>query len=232
MLTRELLKTGITGLDDVLGGGILRNSIVTVSGSTGCGKSTFAMQFLVAGATKFKEPGLYITIEESRETLMFHMSGYSWDLEKLEKSKLLMFLDYPIYEVDQFLNQNNAIQEIIQTLGVRRVVIDSVMPLAVYFSNDDERKRGFLKLMENLRKWNATTLIISEDTPATTQDVLPDTKYGIETFSDAWIHIYYLYGGRGKERSRAVEILKLKGMQHSSKIHPASIDNNGFTVNP
>ncbi|MBI2080032.1 hypothetical protein HYT84_04655 [Candidatus Micrarchaeota archaeon] len=75
-----------------------------------------------------------------------------------------------------------------------------------------------------MRKWRVTTLIISEDTPATTQDVLPDTRYGIER-----LHLYFLYD-RGKERRRALEVLKMKGVHHSTKIYPIEISKNGFTV--
>lgn len=229
-MKREFVKSGIPGLDELLGGGFLHGSVITLSGPTGCGKSTFAMQFLVEGILKFKEPGIYIAIEETHDSMHFHMSGYTWDLDKLEKSRKLIFLDYPVYEIDQFLNQYSAIQEIINSTGAKRVVIDSIMPLALYFPNDDERKKGFLKLIENIRKWDTTTLIVSEDTPATTQDVLPETRYGIETFTDGWVHIYSMFSPKTRERSRAVEVLKMKGVSHSRKIHSAKIDENGFTI--
>ena len=230
MLKREFVKTGIPGLDEICGGGFPRESIITLSGPTGCGKSTFGMQFLVEGAVKYKQPGLYISIEQDKQSMFLHMSGYKWDLEKLEKGKQLVFLDYPLHEVDQFMQQNSAIAEIINTTGVERVVIDSVMPLAILFANDDERKRGFLSLIDHIRKWGATVLIISEDTPATTQDVLPDTRYGIETLSDGWMHIYFLYD-KSRERKRAVEVIKLKGVAHSSKIYPLELGDDGFKVN-
>jgi len=229
-MKREFVKCGIPGLDKISGGGLLHGSVITLSGPTGCGKSTFAMQFLVEGAMKYKEPGLYISIEESKDSMYFHMSGYTWNLEKLEKDRQLVFLDYPVYEVDQFMNQYSAIAEIINSSGAKRVVIDSIMPLALYFPNEDERKKGFLKLIDNIRKWGVTTLIVSEDTPATTQDVLPDTKYGIETFTDGWIHIYYMFSPKTQERTRAVEVLKMKGVAHSTKIYPAKIDKDGFTI--
>lgn len=229
MFKREFLKTGIPGLDQICGGGLPRDSIVTLSGPTGSGKSTFGMQYLVEGASKYKEPGLYISIEETKDSMHANMSGYTWDLEKLEKGKQLVFLDYPVSEVDQFVAQNSAIAEIINTMGITRVVVDSIMPVALLFPNDDERKKGFLKLVENIRKWHVTTLIISEDTPATTQDVLPDTRYGVESFTDGWLHLYFLYD-RGKERRRALEVLKMKGVQHSTKIYPVEISKNGFTV--
>lgn len=229
-MKREIVETGIPGFDKLLGGGLLHGSVITLSGPTGCGKSTFAMHFLVEGIMKYKEPGIYIAIEESRESMRFHMSGYTWDLDKLEKSRKLVFLDYPVYEVDQFLNQYSAIQEIINSVGARRVVVDSIMPVALYFKDEDERKKGFLQLIDNIRKWDTTTLIVSEDTSATKQGSLPETKYGVETFTDGWIHIYSTFDPKKRERTKAIEILKMKGINHSRKIHPAKIDKNGFSV--
>ncbi len=225
----ELVKTGISGLDTILGGGIPKGSVVTLSGPTGSGKSTFGMQFLIEGAKK-GEPGLYIAIEETRQTTYAAMSGYGWDLEQLEKEKKFMLLDYPVYEVDQFLTQNSAIAGIVNKMGIKRIVIDSIMPVALRFKDEDERKKGFLKFIDIVRSWGAVTLIISEDTPASTQDVMPDTRYGVETFTNGWIHIYYMYSPKSQERRRAVEVLKMKGIKHSSRIYEAELGKNGFEI--
>lgn len=229
-MKREVLKTGIEGLDAMLDGGLTKGSITTLSGPTGCGKSTLAMQFLVNGAEKYQEPGLYIALEETRSSTYSNMAGYSWDIAKLEREKKILFLDYPIHEVDQFLSKNSAIEELVMTMGIERLVVDSAMPIALLFQTDDERQKGFLRLIENIRRWGTTTLIVSEDTPATTQDVLPRTKYGIESLTDAWIHMYYLYDEDGGRR-RAIEVLKMKGARHMTRIVPLEIGAEGVTVN-
>lgn len=228
-MKREIVQTGMDGLDAMLSGGLTKGSITTLSGPTGCGKSTLAMQFLVNGAEKYKEPGLYIALEETRDTTYSNMAGYDWDVQKLEREKKILFLDYPIHEVDQFLFKNSAIEELVATMGIERVVIDSIMPIALLFQSDDERQKGFLKLIENIRRWNTTTIIVSEDTPATTQDVLPRTKYGMESLTDAWMHMYYLYDQEG-ERKRALEVLKMKGVPHATRIVPLEIRANGVNV--
>lgn len=230
MIARGLLRTGIPGMDDILNGGAPQGSIITLSGPTGCGKSTLGMQFLIEGIRKYKQPGLYIAIEETRSSMLGNLAGFGWDFERLEKEKQFMFLDYPLYEVDQFLQQNNAIGEIIATLGIKRVVVDSIMPVALHFPSDDERKKGFLKLMDSIRRWGTTTLIISEDTPATVQDIMPNTRYGLETLTDGWIHMYYLYSAKTRERTRAIEVIKMKGAPHSSKIHACAITRSGFVM--
>ncbi len=222
----KLMNSGIPGLDKILGGGFLEGSIVTVSGPTGCGKSTMALQFLL----DTPEPGLYISIEESKRDFFFHMSGYKWDLQQEERERRLIILDYPIYEVDQILNQYSAIQEIIQTTGIKRVVIDSIMPIALFFPGDEERKKGFLKLIDNIRKWGVTTIIVAQDEATESLQRLPYTNFGIENYTDGWINIYYRYNAEKGERVRSVEVLKMKGVEHSTRIYPAHMDSMGFQV--
>lgn len=229
-MERRFVKSGIPGLDEVLGGGLLEGSIVTLGGRSGSGRSTFALQFLYNGAVQYNEPGLYISIEESKQDFFFHMSGYNWDLEKAELDQKLLFLDYPIYEVDQILTQYGAIQEIINSTGVKRVVIDSVMPIALFFPGGDERKKGFLKLIDNLRKWGTTTVLVAEDTTSQNVGSLPSSAYGIESFTDGWINIYYHYDDKIGERIRAVEVIKMKGLCHSNKAYPAMMDEDGFRI--
>ncbi len=229
-MERKFIKSGVPGLDALLGGGILEGSIVTVSGPTGSGKSTLAAQFICNGAREADEPGVYIAIEESRKDFLFHMSGFNFDFEGLEKDRKFVFLDYPVHEVDQIVNQSTAIYEIIRNTGARRVVIDSIMPIALYFHQDDERKKGFLKFIENLRKWNVTVMIVSEDLRLTDQQGSPSSQYGIESFTDGWINLFYKYDERTMERKRYIEVIKMKGVAHSSKSVPAAIGSDGLII--
>lgn len=229
MIRRQFIKTGIPGLDEICGGGFLRKSIITLSGPTGSGKSTLALQFLVEGALKYKEPGLYIMIEESRDSFLFHMSSYSWDLGAMEEERKLVLLDYPVFEVGQFLD-STAIEEIINSVAIERVAIDSITPIGMLFKDEDERKHGFMKLISNIRKWGTTTLLISEDTPMTSADFLPDTKYGLEKLTDGWVHLYSLYDHVKGERTRSLEVIKMKGAAHQNRIFPAKLGDTGFTL--
>lgn len=230
MMERRFIKSGIPGLDEVLGGGMLEGSVVTVSGPTGGGKSTLAAQFIHNGAAESDEPGLYIAIEESRGDFFFHMSGYTWDFAGLEKTRKFVLLDYPIHEVDQIVNQSGAIGEIINSTGTKRVVIDSIMPIALFFKGDDDRRKGFLKFIENLRKWGTTTLIVSEDIKMTGPGGVPATEYGIESFTDGWINLSFRYDDETKERVRYLEVIKMKGVQHSAKSYPVMLDKDGFRI--
>ncbi len=230
MAERKFIKSGIPGLDSVLGGGILEGSIVAVSGPTGVGKSTFAAQFLYNGAVESNEPGIYISIEESRKDFFFHMGGYDWDFASLERDRKFILLDYPIHEVDQIVSQPGAIAEIINSTGVKRVVIDSIMPIALYFPDEHARKTGFLKFIENLRKWGVTIMIVSEDTKMAGSGSKPGSEYGIESFTDGWINLFFRYDDRRMERDRYVEVVKMKGAAHSANSYPVQLTGKGFAV--
>ncbi len=229
-MERRFIKSGIPGLDEVAGGGLLDGSIITVSGPTGSGKSTLAAQFLLNGAIKHNEPGLYISIEENRNDFFFHMSGYEWDLTALESERKFILLDYPIHEVDQIINQASSIAEIINTAGVKRVVIDSIMPVALFFHGEEEREKGFLRFIENLRKWGVTVMIISENQKIAGSEANPGSEYGIESVTDGWINLFYRYEEKSMERTRYLEVVKMKGVKHSTKSYPVRIDRLGFSL--
>ncbi len=229
MAVRSFLKTGIPGFDELFINGIPKSSIITLGGPSGCGKSSLAMQFLVEGARKFNEPGLYISLEDSKSSLLSSMSGYTWELEKMERNKQIFFLDYPISEVDQFLQKENAVGELISTMGIERVVIDSIMPIALSFKGEDERQSGLLNFISNIRKWKTTTFIVSEDTAQSADMIIPSTKYGIEKLTDGWVQLYYILDDKGN-REKAVEVIKMKGTTHALKKFKCSISNEGFTI--
>ena len=119
---------------------------------------------------------------------------------------------------------------IIQSTGVKRVVIDSIMPISLYFKTDEERKTGFLKLIENLRKWGVTTLIVSEDTRSPDMKMLPTSDSGIERFVDGWLNIFYTFDEKNMERKRYIEVLKMKGVAHSTKACPVKIGVMGMEI--
>src|SRR5512134_2043392 len=81
--------TGIVGLDEITGGGLPRGRPTLVCGGAGCGKTLFAMEFLVRGATEHGEPGVFVAFEETEEELAQNVSSLGFDLADLEQRGLL-----------------------------------------------------------------------------------------------------------------------------------------------
>lgn len=78
--TDELAATGVSGLDDVLHGGLTPERLYLVQGTPGAGKTTLALQFLLTGAAQ-GESGLYITLSETEEELRAVAASHGWSLE-------------------------------------------------------------------------------------------------------------------------------------------------------
>src|SRR5512134_1876964 len=81
--------TGIQGLDEITGGGLPRGRATLVCGGAGCGKTLFAMEFLVRGITEYGEPGVFMAFEETAEELAANVASLGFDLEKLEAQRKL-----------------------------------------------------------------------------------------------------------------------------------------------
>jgi len=220
-------KSGIPGLDRMLGGGFAKNSVVAVAGGTGSGRTIFISQFLVKGATNFNEPGLFLSFDESKESVSSNLLAFGWDLSDLEKKQKLTFIEYPHNELSAFVEQESALKAPIQTLGIKRVVIDSITPYALMFTTPEERRIATLKLVNAVKGWKVTALISAETVPGA-EDIFPHTLSGVESFCDGFINLSFRR--RGERRSREVEIVKLRGCRHEHEFRPATIGEDGFVV--
>ncbi|MCP4764516.1 MAG: AAA family ATPase, partial [archaeon] len=117
----DRVKTGISGLDDLIEGGFPRNSITLVAGSSGTGKTTMCLQYLYNGVIKYNEPGMYIGLGENVERIKASAMRFGMDLEKLADKDDLIFADIPALEI-------NDIKAIIDSINpkYKRLVIDPI----------------------------------------------------------------------------------------------------------
>src|SRR3989304_4588818 len=86
------VSTGITGLDEMLGGGYLENRIILVRGGPGSGKTSFSIQFIAEEAKKGVR-GIYVTLEEPLNLIKANMASFGLNLEDLEKKGVLKMID-------------------------------------------------------------------------------------------------------------------------------------------
>src|SRR6478672_9526864 len=128
--------TGISGLDEITKGGFPKGRPILICGSAGCGKTLFAIQFLVKGITEHNEPGVFMSFEESAKDLSQNVRSLRFDLDKLVAENKLR-IDYVRIEKSEieetgeydleglFIRLNHAIDSI----GAKRVVLDTIESL-------------------------------------------------------------------------------------------------------
>jgi circadian clock protein KaiC len=126
-VSRELISTGIAGLDEMMGGGTLRGNAMLIAGPAGCGKTTMAVQFLAEGVARH-EPGVLVMFEETTPKYLDQAKSLGFDLEAMARDGLLeiVYLRPLDLSMDETLY---AIQAAVDKAGGRRVVVDSLTGL-------------------------------------------------------------------------------------------------------
>jgi|SRR3989344_128971 len=225
---KERVPFGIANFDALIEGGFESNSTNLLVGGPGSGKTIMAAQFLVNCMEK-GEPCLYVTFEEKRDQFFDHMLEFGWDLEKYEERGLFTFLEYTPAKVKTMLEEGGgSIESIIIGKKISRLVIDSITSFALLFEDELSKREAALNLFNMIRKWNCTSLLTLEFNPL--EESLSDkaqTK-ALEFESDSIIIIYFI---RGKEkRQRYIEILKMRGTNHSERVYKVDIDETGIKI--
>ncbi len=217
----ERIKSGIPGLDEAIGGGLIKNSINLISGGPGAGKSIFSLSFIYFGALKYKEKGMYITFDESVEDLKNDALEFKWDFEPLEKQGLVRFVYIHPYEVEL----NKKIQEEIVAFSPRRVVLDSISTLSMAFEDAYEVRKELYKLAFFLKRMNITAILTSEF--QSEKDSF--SRYGVEEYVADSVFVLH-YGGFGGETDRTIRIIKMRRSSHIDGPIPIEINRKGLHV--
>ncbi len=160
-MSRDRVKVGIPGLDDMLGGGLIPGSITSIIGTFGTGKTTFSLEFVWEGLKK-NEKIIYISLEEREERIISYMKLKGWDVTPyLNKSLFVIKLD----PTDFNLANNrikNELPKLIEEIQANRVVIDPISLFEDLFTSDSERRREMYRFIEGLRDRNCTIMMTSE----------------------------------------------------------------------
>jgi len=234
----ELTKTGIPGVDEMIGGGIPRASVVIVSGSPGIGKSNFALQFIYEGITKYNEPGIYLTVEDVPKNVKAYASAFGWDLEKLEKENKLAIVAQPIYAGDESTKKGSkgsqsetyqtgeTLGEAIKRINAKRIVLDSVTLFKYLFKDDMARRVNLLNFIKQVKDAGCTTMMVAEQHESSS-----DITYLDEHFlADGLILLFW---SRQKEKhERCFRVIKQRGCKINPDIRPMDITDTGVIVYP
>ena len=224
------IPTGIPGLDGMMEGGFSAGNVVLVAGTAGTGKSIMSTQFLVDGA-KHNEVGVLITFEEKKRQIFKNMKRFGWDLEEMEKKKQLFIFEYAPHEVDKFITEGGSIENIIRDYKAKRLVFDSITSFAALYDSEAKRRQAIIRLLDILRRWNCTTLLPSEASITEEgEGTQVQVRFGLEYLADALLSIYAVR--KGDLREMALEIIKMRGTDHSKKLAPMKITKEGITLYP
>jgi len=159
----DLVSTGVKALDELLGGGLLRGNIVLVAGHPGSGKSTLGAQFLYYGAVEENEPGIYVSFAEGKREFYYHMKQLGMNFEKLEKEGKFRFIE-GLSGVSQSVIHEliNIIASVIEEVGAKRIVLDPITALLMYFKEEEARVFFREVLMRLLKPLNMTAYFIAD----------------------------------------------------------------------
>lgn len=224
--------TSIQGFDEISGGGLPKGRPTLVCGSAGCGKTLFAMEFLVRGATIYDEPGVFVSFEETAEELTANVASLGFDLDSLMAHKKIDFVHIHIerreledsdeYDLESLFLQ---IHQAIESIGAKRVVLDTIESLFSVLKDPFVLRAELYRLFRWLKKKNVTTIITGERGETSL------TRHGLQEYiSDCVI----LLDHRVNDQTsiRRLRIVKYRGSTHGTNEYPFLIDEDGFTVLP
>jgi circadian clock protein KaiC len=224
--------TSIQGLDEITGGGLPKGRPTLVCGGAGCGKTLFAMEFLVRGATQYNEPGVFVSFEETEKELTANVASLGFDLATLvERKKLwLEHIHIERSEVEQSGEYDLEglfirIHQAIENIGARRLVLDTIETLFSALPNPRAVRSELRLLLCWLKRKGVTAIITAERGDGTL------TRQGLEEYvSDCVI----LLDHRVNDQSsiRRLRIVKYRGSTHGTNEYPFLIDEDGFSVLP
>jgi len=221
----ERVPTGVKGFDKLIEGGFEKDSTNLVVGASGSGKSIFGFEFLLEGIRR-GESCLYVTFEENKESFYDNLAEIGYDLYDLEKKGKFHFLEYTPQKVKTMLEEGGgAIETIVLSKKIERIVLDSATSLMLLFDSELEKKEAALSLFNLLKDWKCTSIIIYEESPTLGKD----SSRMLDLEADAII-LLYLTRGKKRQRERFVEVVKMRGTDHSLKIHPFAIKKGGIFI--
>lgn len=222
----EITATGITGLDTVLGGGLVRDSTVLVSGNPGTGKTILGIQYLYNGVREFDESGIYLTFEEDESDIREAAESLGFD----DWGSLVEGGDIAVYDKKLLLREqafSTTLEELLaefEHTQYDRLVVDSLTMLSLFFDTEREKRTYLLKLSDVLKKNGLTTLFVAEQGSR-----FPDREVGLEHFlTDGNISLIQTPTDSGV--NRYVWVAKMRKRPIQTDIFPIDIDQGGITV--
>lgn len=228
----EKCPTGIKGLDEITKGGLPKGRPTLICGSAGCGKTLFAMEFLMRGALDYGEPGVFMTFEETPEDLAKNFISLGFDLQDMiargliaadhvyiERSEIEETGEYDLEGL--FIRLGSAIDSV----GAKRVVLDTIEALFSGLSNAAIIRAELRRLFHWLKKRGVTAIVTGESGDKML------TRFGLEEYvADCVIFLDFRIDEQIS--TRRLRIIKYRGSSHGADEYPFLIDEGGLSILP
>jgi circadian clock protein KaiC len=224
--TRDRLSTGVPGLDEMIGGGVITGDAVMLTGPAGSGKSTVATQFMVAGMAA-GETGVIAVFEEYPEEYLARANARNPQVGKMldEKKLELIYLRPLDLSVDEALA---AILEAVERLKAKRVVIDSLsgfeVALAPTFREDF--RESLYRLVGTLTATGVTVFMTAEVSESFSEARFTTEKVSFIT-DEIIVQRYVEMEG---ELRRVMAVIKMRGSEHSHQFRLYDVTARGVVV--
>ncbi len=231
----ERVVTGISGLDEILNGGIPKRNVVLLSGGPGTGKSILGQQYLYNGLLR-GEPGILVVLEEHPVQVRISMSQFGWDVRVYEEKNVFAIVDaftagigeaakrekYVVRDPGDFQVLLDVVRDAIKDVNAERAVVDSVSTL--YITKPAMARSMVLQLKKVLSGMGCTSILISQVSVTERGFGGP----GVEHAADGIIRLDL--DEVDGELKRSIIIWKMRGTSHSMRRHPFVITNKGIEI--
>ncbi len=230
------LPTGVPGFDAIAHGGLPEGRSTLVVGTAGSGKTVFAAQYLATGAEAFGQPGVFVTFDETPESILRNTAGFDWRFDQAVDDQRIAIVDCSPDPATDLLEVGDfdfraliaRISAAVQHAGARRLVLDSVTALLAQFASEPRVRRELSRVVHAANALGVTTVLTAERT----EEFGRIGRFGVEEFvADAVVVLRNPLDEQ--RRRRTIEILKYRGGPHQSGEFPVTIESgDGFGVIP
>jgi len=230
--------TGIQGLDELTGGGLPTGRATLVCGGVGCGKTLLGLEFLVHGALRYGEPGVFMAFEETAVDLAQNVVSLGFDLDDLVARRLLVIDHVRVERSDVEASGDYDLEGLfirldhaIRSVGAKRVVLDTLETLFAGLPNPAILRAELRRLFGWLKARGVTALITAERGDEFGGHPAALTRQGLEEYvSDCVIMLDHRVVDMAS--SRCLRVVKYRGSPHGSNEYPFLIDETGISVLP
>jgi circadian clock protein KaiC len=226
-------RLGVSGLDDILAGGLARGHLYLLEGSPGTGKTTIALQFLLQGHLA-GERGLYVTLSETEGELRLTANSHDWEIDNkfdiFELAPPESLLDSEqqqslLYSSDLELGEaTKAMFEAVERLKPDRIVLDSLSEIRLLAQSSLRYRRQILLLKHYFARNGATVMMLDDLTSDANDKTVHSVAHGV-------IRLEELAPIYGAERRR-LRVIKYRGQSYRGGYHDFAIKRGGVDVFP